>query len=159
MGKIGHEHHDLDDADLAGSARKALIASGEQWTPMRGDVFKALAGFEKPASAYDIADALSLSQGRRVAANTVYRILDLFVTANVAQRVESENAYLANAHPECRHDCIFLICDRCGQTDHLDDDGIAQSLRQAASCAGFQANRPVIEVRGHCHACAMSQTA
>lgn len=41
---------------------------------MRASVFEALAGFEKPASAYDIADAMSKAQGRRVAANSVYRI-------------------------------------------------------------------------------------
>lgn len=148
-----HPNHDLAGEELAESAQKAMVASGEQWTPMRAGVFAALAGFEKPASAYDIAEELSKREGRRVAANTVYRILDLFVAANVAQRVESENAYLANAHPECRHDCIFLICDRCGQTDHLDDDKIARSVRKAASGIGFQASRPVIEVRGTCSTC------
>ena len=84
---------------------------------MRAAVFDALAGFNQPASAYDIAEAVSKSQGRRVAANSVYRILDLFVGANLARRVESANAYVANAHPDCLHDCIFLICDNCGQTD------------------------------------------
>jgi Fur family zinc uptake transcriptional regulator len=34
-----------------------------------------------------------------VAANSVYRILDLFVGANLARRVESANAYIANDHP------------------------------------------------------------
>ena len=62
------------------------------------------------------------TKGRRVAANSVYRILDLFVGANLARRVESANAYVANAHPDCLHDCIFLICDSCGQTVHIDDD-------------------------------------
>ena len=64
---------------------------------MRAAVFEALAGFDKPASAYDIAEAVSKAQGRRVAANSVYRILDLFVGANLARRVESANAYVANA--------------------------------------------------------------
>ena len=93
----------------------ALLKSGEQWTTMRASVFEALSGFTKPASAYDIADSVSKSQGRRVAANSVYRILDLFVGANVAMRVESKNAYIANAHPDCQHDCIFLVCDDCGR--------------------------------------------
>ena len=88
------------------------------------EVFGALAGFDKPASAYDIADAVSKAEGRRVAANSVYRILDLFVGANLARKVESANAYVANAHPDCLHDCIFLVCDCCGQTTHLDDDAI-----------------------------------
>ena len=70
-------------------------------------------------------------QGRRVAANSVYRILDLFVGSNLARRVESANAYVANAHPDCLHDCIFLICDSCGQTVHIDDDSLSGGVRDA----------------------------
>ena len=138
---------------LTGAARDALIKSGEQWTDMRANVFGALAGFEKPASAYDIAEAVSKLRGKRVAANSVYRILDLFVGANVAMRVESKNAYLANAHPDCLHDCIFLVCDACGSATHLDDDSITSGVRNAAVKAGFKPIRPVIEVRGTCGDC------
>src|SRR3546814_7371429 len=81
-----------------------------------------LAGFEKPASAYDIADLVSQRRGKRVAPNSVYRILDLFVNNNLAMRVESANAYIANAHPGCLHDCIFLVCGTCGQATHIDDE-------------------------------------
>src|SRR4029079_1811864 len=111
------------------------------------------AGSDKPASAYDIADAVSKKQGRRVAANSVYRILDLFVSSNLARRVESANAYVANQHPDCLHDCIFLICDTCGQTVHIDDDSLSASIPKAAASAGFSAPRPVIEVRGKCGEC------
>ena len=109
--------------------------------------------FDRPASAYDIAEAVSKNQDRRVAANSVYRILDLFVGANLARRVESANAYVANAHPDCLHDCIFLICDTCGQTTHLDDDRLSGGVRAAAKQAGFAPDRPVIEVRGTCSDC------
>lgn len=120
---------------------------------MRAAVFDALAGFDKPASAYDVAEAVSKAEGRRIAANSVYRILDIFVAANLARRVESANAYIANKHPECLHDCIFLICDTCGQTVHVDDDHLSASIRKAAENAGFSAPRPVIEVRGTCGEC------
>ena len=126
---------------------------GEQWTQMRAAIFDALSSFDQPASAYDIADKVSTAQGRRVAANSVYRILDLFVSANLARRVESANAYVANEHPDCLHDCIFLICDQCGQTTHLDDDSLSGGVRAAAQKAGFAPERPVIEVRGKCHEC------
>lgn len=148
-----HHHHEPQGADLAQAAQATLERAGEQWTAMRASVFGALAGFEKPASAYDIAEAVSKSEGRRVAANSVYRILDLFVGANLARKVESANAYVANAHPDCLHDCIFLVCDRCGQTTHLDDDRLTGGVREAASAAGFQPVRPVIEVRGRCASC------
>ena len=123
---------------------------------MRAAVFDALASFGRPASAYDIAEQVSKNQGRRVAANSVYRILDLFVGANLARRVESANAYVANQHPGCLHDCIFLICDNCGQAVHIDDDTLTSGVREAAKHAGFSAPRPVIEVRGKCGECAES---
>ena len=153
MRMAAHEHHVHQGESLKGAARKQLIARGEQWTDMREAVFEALAGFDRPASAYDIAEAVSNEQGRRVAANSVYRILDLFVGANLARRVESANAYVANAHPDCLHDCIFLICDNCGQAVHIDDDALSGGVRKAAKQAGFSAERPVIEVRGKCEDC------
>jgi Fur family transcriptional regulator, zinc uptake regulator len=148
-----HEHHVHEGESLRDAAREQLTSRGEQWTDMRESVFEALAGFDRPASAYDIAEAVSNKQGRRVAANSVYRILDLFVGSNLARRVESANAYVANAHPDCLHDCIFLICDNCGQAVHIDDDGLSGGVRKAAESAGFSAQRPVIEVRGTCGDC------
>ena len=117
------------------------------------DVFAALAAHDKPVSAYDIAEHVSALRGKRVAANSVYRILDLFVRTNLARRVESANAYIANSHPGCRHDCIFLICDSCGHVVHIDDDRLTETLVHAARLAGFADVRPVIELRGHCAQC------
>lgn len=148
-----HAHHLHQGDSLRKAARERLTDKGEQWTAMRESVFNALAGFDRPASAYDIAEAVSKAQGRRVAANSVYRILDLFVSSNLAMRVESANAYIANQHPGCLHDCIFLICDHCGNAKHIDDDKLSTGVRQAAADAGFEASRPVIEVRGRCGDC------
>lgn len=154
-GTSHHHHQEPDGPALIAAARHSLERAGQQWTGMRESVFRALAGFEKPASAYDIAEAVSRAEERRVAANSVYRILDLFVAANVASRVESANAYVANVHPDCLHDCIFLVCDGCGQTTHLDDDRITRQVRAAAEASGFAPERPVIEVRGRCPQCAL----
>lgn len=120
---------------------------------MRASIFDALATFEKPASAYDIADLVSKNREKRVAPNSVYRILDLFVKTNLARRVESANAYIANSHPGCLHDCIFLVCDNCGSATHIDDDSLSNSVRKAAEKAGYADVRPVIEVRGKCSDC------
>ena len=140
--------------DVAGGMQRDGTLGSELLGMAEGQhVFDALAGFGKPASAYDIAEQVSKAQGRRVAANSVYRILDLFVSSNLAMRVESANAYVANQHPGCLHDCIFLICDNCGQTTHIDDDSLSGGVRKAAAEAGFAATRPVIEVRGKCGDC------
>lgn len=149
----GHHHAHHAGDDLVAAARQALERAGEQWTEMRQSVFQTLTGFGRPASAYDIAEEVSKREGRRVAANSVYRILDLFVGANLVRRVESANAYVANEHPDCLHDCIFLVCDNCGQTTHIDDDTIASEVRSAATRTGFAPVRPVIEVHGRCSDC------
>ena len=148
-----HHHHEQGGTALADAAQAALIDQGEQWTDMRADIFSALATYDKPASAYDIADLVSQKRGKRVAPNSVYRILDLFVTTNLARRVESANAYIANTHPGCLHDCIFLICDHCGTATHIDNDTLSGNVRAAAESAGFAEVRPVIEVRGKCADC------
>jgi Fur family transcriptional regulator, zinc uptake regulator len=149
----GHHHHEHSGELLVSAARDALIGAGEQWTEMRAEVFGVLATQARPASAYDIAEGVSNARGKRVAANSVYRILDLFVAANLARRVESANAYVANPHPGCRHDCIFLICDACGRAVHIDDDQLTGALVEAAHKAGFADIRPVVELRGVCESC------
>jgi Fur family transcriptional regulator, zinc uptake regulator len=153
MGKHDHPHVEASGADLATAAKSALEKGGEQWTEMREQVFAAIASLDRPASAYDIADMVSKARGRRVAPNSVYRILDLFVANNLVRRVESANAFVANSHPGCLHDCVFLICDDCGATTHIDDDGLSKSVRAAAAKTGFTPERPVLEVRGKCGEC------
>ena len=153
MTATAHHHHEHEGEALVDAARHAMLDSGEQWTEMRAAVYDALAAHEKPASAYDIAEAVGLARKKRVAANSAYRILDLFVRTNLARRVESANAYIANPHPGCRHDCVFLICDECGAATHLDDDALSGAVRKAARDAGFADVRPVIEVRGRCADC------
>ncbi len=150
----GHSHREHTGEKLVDAARAALIDAGEQWTEMRADVFRALAVRERPASAYDVAEEVGQARGKRVAANSVYRILDLFVRTNLVSRIESVNAYVANAHPGCRHDCIFMICNSCGLTNHLDDDRLTGLLRDAGEHAGFAELRPVVELVGRCEACA-----
>ena len=88
-----------------------------------------------------------------MAPNSVYRILDIFVRGNLANRIESANAFLVNSHPGCRHDCIFLICDDCGAADHVDDDALTGALRNAGREAGYTEVRPVVELRGLCSEC------
>jgi Fur family zinc uptake transcriptional regulator len=148
-----HAHVQPTGDALAEAARIALEAHDERWTELRATVFAALAGMGGPASAYDVADRVTARLGRRIAANSVYRILDLFVATRIAMRVESRNAYVANPHPGCEHDCIYLLCEGCGGADHLDDDALALTLRHLARQSGFLATRPVIEVIGRCALC------
>ncbi len=138
---------------LRAQAQKAMTDCGEQWTKMREDVFLELARHDGPTSAYQIADDLSAGRGKRVAPNSVYRILDLFVANSIAVKIESANAFIANAHPGEEHDCVFLVCDNCGNASHVDSAEVGQSLRDIAASQKFRADRPVLEIRGKCSDC------
>ncbi len=154
MAGHAHHHHEHSGAKLVSEAEDVLTAAGEQWTGMRADVFEALADrIARPRPTISPRNWAS-ARGKRVAANSVYRILDLFVRTNLANRIESANAYLANTHPGCRHDCIFLICDDCGKASHIDDDTLTDALRQSGKRHGFANVRPVVELRGLCDECA-----
>ena len=151
---MAHAHHAPGTACLTADARAVLEAAGERWTPMRAATHAALSDAERPRSAYDLAEALSAGQGKRVAANSVYRILDLFVRTGLARRIETANAYLANTHPACAHDCVWLICEACGRAEHRDDDAAVAGVLGVAGSGGFTPSRPVLEVLGRCAACA-----
>ena len=151
----GAHNHDHADPDiLKAQAQKAFEASGEQWTAMREAVFVELARNGGPTSAYQIADDLSKARGKRVAPNSIYRILDLFVSKNLAVKIESANAFLSNSHPGEEHDCIFLVCDACGSASHVDSEEVGRNLRKIAASKDFRADRPVLEIRGICKECA-----
>jgi Fur family zinc uptake transcriptional regulator len=146
MGKHEHAHIEASGASLANAAQDALEKAGEAWTDMRAQIFDAVAAIGKPASAYEIADIVSQKRGKRVAPNSVYRILDLFVANNLVRRVESANAFVANSHPGCLHDCIFLICDSCGNAVHVDNDKLSDGDRICCRAPGDRSARQMRRV-------------
>lgn len=147
------KHLEPGSKALIQAARQQLAANDVQWTALRGQVFEALNGGMRPQSAYDVAEQVSELAGRRIAANSVYRILDLFVEHDLVKRVESRNAFVPNTHPSCAHDCIFLICSQCDTIDHLDDDALASTMRRRAVESGFAPKRAVLELVGLCAEC------
>ncbi len=120
---------------------------------MRGQLFAALLNAAKPVSAYDLAEQLSVMCHPRVAANSVYRMLDLFMSASLATKVASVNAYIISPHPGSTRECFLLVCDICGRTVHVDEQNIAESIRQLAQRSEFYSDHAIIEVRGSCKRC------
>lgn len=134
-------------------AREAMIARGEQWTSMRAKLFGLMVVLDRPVSAYDAAEQLSASEGRRVAVTTVYRMLAIFVARRIISRVESINAYVVNPRPGRDDDGLFLICDGCGRVEHAANEAFHCTINAAARSAGFVAGRLIAEVRGFCSNC------
>jgi Fur family transcriptional regulator, zinc uptake regulator len=152
-GHAGHAHVNLMEI-----AKCAADRAGEQWTPMRAAVLRALDGKGKPTSAYDLAEVVSQHLGRRVAANTVYRILDLLVDWELVRRIESLNAYAICAHQDHQHDCVFLLCETCGKVEEVEADQVTADLRAVAGRRAFRTSRLVMELSGTCADCAATQS-
>lgn len=116
-------------------------------------VFDALSAADGPLSAYDILDRLR-DKGFR-APLQVYRALDKLLALGLVHRLESLNAFIACAHPDCEgHGTMaFAICEGCGQVAEFADAAIAGHLKDWAGAEKFRLNRTIIELRGRCAAC------
>lgn len=128
-------------------------AAPRELTRNQSLVLGALTQAEGPLSAYTILDRLR-DEGFR-APLQVYRALDKLLASGLVHRLESLNAFIACAHPDCHgHGMIaFAICGDCGQVDEFTDDAIRERLGAWSLANGFQTERTIIEIRGHCAAC------
>lgn len=128
-------------------------ASLPELTKNQSLVFGTLSAAEGPLSAYDILDRLR-DKGFR-APLQVYRALDKLLEFGLVHRLESLNAFIACAHPDCgAHDTMaFAICESCGHVAEFSDDAITEQLDKWAGSEKFRLNRTIIELRGRCADC------
>ena len=147
-------------ADLDEAARQGLNAAvaacrlrGAQITPLREAVLKALWSAEQPLGAYDLRARLEETQGRRLSAPSIYRILDFLCEHGVAARIESRNAYVACGHPEHDHACVFLVCEACGDATEIENPKVEQLISEDAKRLGFAVKHRVVEMSGLCAPC------
>lgn len=116
-------------------------------------VFEALNRAEGPLSAYTILDLLR-EEGFR-APLQVYRALEKLQELGLVHRLESLNAFVACADPDChRHEVIgFAICETCGRVDEFADAELQARLDGWVDAHGFKPAKTIIEIRGTCAAC------
>ena len=116
-------------------------------------VFQALETAEAPLSAYTILDALR-GEGLR-APLQVYRALDKLLELGLVHRLESLNAFVACAHPDCHVSSMmaFAICERCGQVSEFADETVEDRLTGWARESGFRPSKTTIEIKGLCAVC------
>lgn len=115
-------------------------------------VLDALSG-AGPASAYVLLDRLR-EHGFR-APLQVYRALDKLIGLGLVHRLETQNAFVACAHP---HDhasgvAAFAICESCGKVDEFSDAVAERRLKGWARDHSFKLEKTTIELRGTCAAC------
>lgn len=101
-------------------------------------------------SAYSLARLLSAKRRRRIAPNSVYRVLNELIEQSLVRRVESRNGFIALSSDS---GAIIAICSTCGCVAWLDCGTVQGRLRQIAASAGFKPARQVIELVGSCDRC------
>lgn len=126
-------------------------------TPTQRLVLECLGAAGRPLGAYEVLEILNRSTARSRQPPTVYRALEALVESGLVRRLESRKAFQICAHPGLAHDCLFLICSRCGRSEELVEPRIPQLLDAAAAALGFQPRRRVVEVEGVCRNCARTE--
>ena len=117
-------------------------------------VYDYLEAHGKPASAYDILDALR-DDGLR-APLQVYRALTKLFKAGSVHRIESLNAFFACNRIHCVDSqvSIFMLCNFCDKVTETVDETSAAMLEQLCAARGFTGMRRVIEISETCRDCA-----
>lgn len=138
----------LDEAEAACESR------GLRLTPIRRQVLEALYANHRPASAYDLIDALATGGDKRHAPVTIYRALDFLLEHGFVHRLESRNAFIACPFSHKPGEpVVFLICERCGGVDEAVSEELASVLSRLTHDQGFQPRTRVIELAGCCAHC------
>jgi len=116
-------------------------------------VLDVLEGSDAPLSAYSILDQLR-GEGLK-APLQVYRALDKLLDLGLAHRLESLNAFIACAEPQCHRTGLiaFAICESCSQVSEFSDEVVRERLAAWADREGFVPSRTTMEIRGTCQTC------
>jgi len=120
-------------------------------------VYDYLEAAGKPASAYEILDALR-GDGLR-APLQIYRALSKLIDSGTVHRIESLNAFVACKHHECGGSevSIFMLCERCDNVTEAVDTSTADALAALCAARNFSGTRQMIELTGVCAACQTAQ--
>jgi Fur family zinc uptake transcriptional regulator len=133
-------------------AEAACINSGLRLTQLRRQVLQLVWLSHAPVKAYEILEQMH-KDNPKTAPPTVYRTLDFLIQAGLVHKIESLNAYVGCGDPTHPHIGQFFICEACGAVAEINEPRITRLINQEARHLGFQSQRQVIEIKGHCPQC------
>ncbi|MDF2180316.1 transcriptional repressor [Aliiglaciecola sp. CAU 1673] len=137
---------------LVEKARHHCESQGARFTHLREKVYELLLQKQGATGAYELLDNLKETENSAKPA-TVYRTLDFLLEFGLVHRLESSNAFIACHHFGCNHPVQFLICDRCGEVQEIQSEGLKETLDRQAKEHGFKVSKQTIEAHGICAAC------
>lgn len=146
-----HDHQGCINSALA-IAERLCEERGVRFTPLRRRVLELIWSNHESVKAYDLLDALkSFDQAAKPA--TVYRTLDFLLEQGLIHRIESLNAFVGCRRPECRHELLLLICERCHTVEERPALDLVDAAGREAADASFIPHRQSFEIHGLCSEC------
>jgi Fur family zinc uptake transcriptional regulator len=115
-------------------------------------VLEVLAEAQRPVSPYDIQGILA-GNGKHLNHVTIYRILDLLCSLNLAHKVSSLGGFVRctlDAKAGCHR---FLTCRECGAFQEFADEALCDEEKEIARDLGFYTEQHLAESVGLCYDC------
>ena len=129
-----------------------LQAQGYKVTNPRRQVLEVLEKAEKPISPYDIQRLLK-EKGKYLNHVTIYRILDLFCSLNLAHKVLSSGGFVKCSLGDKKGCHRFVVCRRCGAIQEFADKELCRGEDKFAQNLGFHTEYHLSESSGLCANC------
>jgi len=111
-----------------------------------------LEDMKEPLSPYDIQGVLR-ARGKHLNHVTIYRILDLLCSLNLAHKMLSSGRFVKcslHATESCHR---FMVCQDCGAIQEFADKGLCQKENEFARNLGFHTEHHLSEFSGLCSRC------
>jgi len=134
------------------TAQAALQQTGIRLTPQRLAIASVLAQTGKETSALELYERVR-KRHAYIGRATVFRSLDMLVSAGLAQRLERPGHVSAYIWCEAGHH-HHLICTTCRTVEDLDEDAVAPLAEAIAREHGFRVDHATLDFYGECRTCA-----
>ena len=131
---------------------RILQAQGYKATKPRRLVLEVLEEIGNPLSPYDIQGILS-QRGKYLNHVTIYRILDLFCSLNLAHKMLSSGGFVKCSLYAIEGCHRFMVCQHCGAIQEFADEELCQGENEFAQNFGFHTEYHLSEFSGLCSQC------
>ena len=133
-------------------ALQVLRSRGYRVTEPRKHVLKVLAESQRPVSPYDIQEILK-QRGEYLNHVTIYRILELLCSLNLAHKVLLVGGFVKCTLGEGDGCHRFVVCRQCGAFQEFADKTLCDEEKEIAQDLGFYTEQHLAESVGLCFNC------
>lgn len=119
----------------------------------QADILDVLKSTEAPMTAYQILGQLQKDEPD-IAPPTVYRALTALTDQGRAHKLESLKSFVPCRCDHGKRLPVLTICDDCGVVEEHDGGALMPKLSSLIAVSKFVPRRHIVELHGHCSACA-----